>query len=154
GVARRAGARPRALHAQTPARAIRGGSVGRGVLGTARRRGRDVCSPARRRRDGCRHDAGRGTRANRPVSPGARAARAAARGVTTNTAGYPRRRRYADAVRWPIVLLLVLSIAFPARAQPPRWRGVGVVVALLPAPSSLHATRPVVVLDHEPIHGL
>jgi len=57
-------------------------------------------------------------------------------------------------VRWPIVLLLVLSIALPARAQPPRWRGVGVVVALLPAPSSLHATRPVVVLDHEPIHGL
>jgi hypothetical protein len=57
-------------------------------------------------------------------------------------------------VRWPIVLLLVLSIALPARAQPPRWRGIGVVVALLPAPSSLHATRPVVVLDHEPIHGL
>ncbi len=57
-------------------------------------------------------------------------------------------------MRWPIVLLLVLSIALPARAQPPRWRGVGVVVALLPAPSSLHATRPVVVLDHEPIHGL
>jgi Copper binding periplasmic protein CusF len=57
-------------------------------------------------------------------------------------------------VRWPIVLLLVLSIALPARAQPPRWRGVGVVVALLPAPSSLHATRPVVVLDHEPVHGL
>lgn len=57
-------------------------------------------------------------------------------------------------MRWPIVLLLVLSIALPARAQPPRWRGVGVVVALLPAPSSLHATRPVVVLDHEPVHGL
>jgi Copper binding periplasmic protein CusF len=57
-------------------------------------------------------------------------------------------------VRWSIVFLLVLIIALPARAQAPRWRGVGVVVALLPAPSSLHATRPVVVLDHEPIHGL
>lgn len=57
-------------------------------------------------------------------------------------------------MRWSIVFLLVLIIALPARAQAPRWRGVGVVVALLPAPSSLHATRPVVVLDHEPIHGL
>src|SRR5262249_57354532 len=113
GVARRAGARPRALHAQTPARAIRGGSVGRGVLGTARRRGRDVCSPARRRRDGCRHDAGRGTRANRPVSPGARAARAAARGVTTNTVGSHRRRRYADALPCILVFPLLLTLSLP-----------------------------------------
>ena len=58
-------------------------------------------------------------------------------------------------VRWPAVLLLVAIAALPcAYAQPARWRGKGVVVALLPAPSSLHATRPVVVLDHEPIAGL
>jgi Cu/Ag efflux protein CusF len=29
-----------------------------------------------------------------------------------------------------------------------------VIVSLHPAPSTLHATRPVVVLDHEPIVGL
>jgi len=58
-------------------------------------------------------------------------------------------------VRWPAALLLVAIAALPgAHAQPARWRGHGVVVALLPAPSSLHATRPVVVLDHEPIAGL
>ena len=57
-------------------------------------------------------------------------------------------------MRWSVVFLLALSVASPAWAQPPRWRGLGIVVALLPAPSSLHATRPVVVLDHEPIHGL
>jgi len=57
-------------------------------------------------------------------------------------------------VRWSIVLLLVLAAASSAQGQAPRWRGVGVFLALLPAPSSLHATRPVIVLDHEPIAGL
>src|SRR5207249_3345880 len=66
-----------------------------------------------------------------------------------------RRRRYALRVRWPAALLLVLIAALPAaHAQPARWRGTGVVVAVLPAPSSLHATRPVIVLDHQPIAGL
>jgi len=66
-----------------------------------------------------------------------------------------RRRRYALRVRWPAALLLVLIAAPPAaHAQPARWRGTGVVVAVLPAPSSLHATRPVIVLDHQPIAGL
>jgi len=66
-----------------------------------------------------------------------------------------RRRRYALRVRWPAALLLVLIAALPAaHAQPARWRGAGVVVAVLPAPSSLHATRPVIVLDHQPIAGL
>ena len=52
-------------------------------------------------------------------------------------------------------LVLVLIAALPAaHAQPVRWRGTGVVVAVLPAPSRLHATRPVIVLDHEPIPGL
>jgi Cu/Ag efflux protein CusF len=58
-------------------------------------------------------------------------------------------------VRAFAALLLVLGLALPAaHAQPVRWRGTGVVLAVLPAPSSLHATRPVVVLDHGPIHGL
>src|SRR5437773_6808138 len=53
-----------------------------------------------------------------------------------------RRRRYALRVRWPAALLLVLIAAPPAaHAQPARWRGTGVVVAVLPAPSSRHATR-------------
>jgi hypothetical protein len=48
----------------------------------------------------------------------------------------------------------MLSAVAAAEAQPARWSGVGTVVALLPAPSPLHATRPVIVLDHEPISGL
>jgi Cu/Ag efflux protein CusF len=58
-------------------------------------------------------------------------------------------------VRRAAALLLVLVAPLSsAHAQPPRWHGTGIVVALLPAPSGLHATRPVIVLDHEPIHGL
>lgn len=34
------------------------------------------------------------------------------------------------------------------------YRGTGVVLALLRPPSSLHATRPVIVIDHDPIAGL
>jgi Cu/Ag efflux protein CusF len=42
-----------------------------------------------------------------------------------------------------------------ACAQPlAEYRGTGVVVALMPAPSSLDATRPVIVLRHDPIPGL
>lgn len=49
--------------------------------------------------------------------------------------------------------------AAPAAAQPPSpgapdWRGRGVILKLLPPPSDLHATRPVVVIQHEPIPGL
>ncbi len=39
-------------------------------------------------------------------------------------------------------------------AARPDWRGTGVVVALLPSPSSLHATRPVIIIHHDPIRGL
>jgi Cu/Ag efflux protein CusF len=44
----------------------------------------------------------------------------------------------------------------PARAPAvaPDYRGTGVVLAILPPPSDLHATRPVIVIDHEPIAGL
>jgi len=36
----------------------------------------------------------------------------------------------------------------------PDYQGTGVVVSLLPPPSSLHATRPVIIIHHEPIPGL
>jgi Cu/Ag efflux protein CusF len=52
-------------------------------------------------------------------------------------------------------LALVTGAVAPAGAQAPaEYRGTGVVVALMPAPSSLHATRPVVILQHQPIPGL
>ena len=50
--------------------------------------------------------------------------------------------------------MIVLALASGAHAQAPRWHGTGVIVALLPPPSSLHATRPVIILDHDPIAGL
>jgi Cu/Ag efflux protein CusF len=58
----------------------------------------------------------------------------------------------------PAVVLL-LSLVAPVAGQPaaaprPDWRGTGVVLALLPAPSDLHATRPVIVIHHDPIPGL
>lgn len=34
------------------------------------------------------------------------------------------------------------------------YQGTGVVVSLLPPPSTLHATRPVIIIHHEPIPGL
>jgi hypothetical protein len=57
------------------------------------------------------------------------------------------------------VLSAVLALGgAQAAAQPsaPRvsWRGTGTVLALLPPPSTLHATRPVIVIEHEPIAGL
>lgn len=36
-------------------------------------------------------------------------------------------------------------------AAPAEFRGTGVIVALLPPPSSLHATRPVIVIHHDPL---
>ena len=42
----------------------------------------------------------------------------------------------------------------PAGAAKPDYRGTGVVLAILPPPSSLHATRPVIVIEHEAIAGL
>lgn len=57
------------------------------------------------------------------------------------------------------ILLLVTALVAPAASQPPRsvasdWRGTGVVLAVLPPPSDLHATRPVIVIRHEAIPGL
>jgi Cu/Ag efflux protein CusF len=63
------------------------------------------------------------------------------------------------AVRPLPAVVLLLSLAAPAGAQPaapakPDWSGTGVVLALLPSPSDLHATRPVIVIRHDPIPGL
>lgn len=55
---------------------------------------------------------------------------------------------------------LLLVLLSPAVAQAPRpgavreWRGTGVALAVLPPPSDLHATRPVIVIQHEAIPGL
>ena len=57
-------------------------------------------------------------------------------------------------------LVLLLALIRPAAAQTPRraapreWHGTGVVLAVLPPPSDLHATRPVIVIQHEAIAGL
>ena len=42
----------------------------------------------------------------------------------------------------------------PKATSTPDYQGTGVIVGLHPAPSALHPTRPVVVLDHDPIVGL
>lgn len=64
------------------------------------------------------------------------------------------RRRYARRVRALSFLALTLTLTAGAGAQSTQWSGVGTVMALMPAPSPLHATRPVIMLDHEPIPGL
>jgi Cu/Ag efflux protein CusF len=52
-------------------------------------------------------------------------------------------------------LAVVAATVAGAGAQPAaEYRGTGVVVAVMPAPSSLHPTRPVIVLQHRPIPGL
>jgi len=71
---------------------------------------------------------------------------------------------YVSLTRASIVLVAAwFVIAAPAVAgaqgasgstSKPDYQGTGVIVGLHPPPSSLHATRPVVVLDHEPIVGL
>lgn len=53
-----------------------------------------------------------------------------------------------------VVPLAVLAADRDPAAQKPDWRGTGVIQALVPPPSSLHATRPVIVIEHEPIAGL
>jgi Cu/Ag efflux protein CusF len=70
---------------------------------------------------------------------------------------------YVSLTRASIVLVAAWLLIAPAVAgaqgasgstSKPDYQGTGVIVGLHPPPSSLHATRPVVVLDHEPIVGL
>jgi Copper binding periplasmic protein CusF len=59
-----------------------------------------------------------------------------------------------------LALTTLLLVAGTAAGQSvrsgvkPDYRGRGVVLAMLPPPSDLHATRPVIVIEHEPIAGL
>ena len=60
-----------------------------------------------------------------------------------------------------LTFAMCLFAAGIAAGQPVRgsrvksdYRGRGVVLAMLPPPSDLHATRPVIVIEHEPIAGL
>lgn len=62
-----------------------------------------------------------------------------------------------SAPRWLAAALVVAAMlggTLVLAQRAPAWHGTGVVVALLPAPSSLHATRPVIVIDHDPIPEL
>lgn len=52
------------------------------------------------------------------------------------------------------VPLVALAADRDAVAPKPDWRGTGVIQALLPPPSSLHPTRPVIIIEHDPIAGL
>lgn len=67
-------------------------------------------------------------------------------------------RRILGGVGRLLAVLTALALAAsPAAAQAPapvEYRGTGIVLALMPAPSSLDATRPVIVLQHQPIAGL
>jgi hypothetical protein len=61
--------------------------------------------------------------------------------------------------RWALVVgLLVLTprigAAQSASGVSGDYRGTGVILALLPPPSNLHATRPVIIIQHDPIPGL
>jgi len=55
-----------------------------------------------------------------------------------------------------ITLVCAAAVAAPTQAadEKPDWRGTGVVLKLLPPPSDLHATRPVIIIRHDPIDGL
>ena len=53
-----------------------------------------------------------------------------------------------------LLALLIASWDFTSSSaadRPAELHGTGVVVALLPPPSALHATRPVIVIHHDPI---
>ena len=72
--------------------------------------------------------------------------------------------QYAGRVRVLVVLVAALVLAaLPAAAAAQRpapaaervdYRGTGVVLAVLPPPSDLHATQPVIVIRHQPIPPL
>jgi Cu/Ag efflux protein CusF len=47
-----------------------------------------------------------------------------------------------------------LWLALAAAGPTVTYHGTGTVLALLPPPSDLHATRPVIVIEHDPIRGL
>jgi len=53
-----------------------------------------------------------------------------------------------------LAVWLVLMQGSAASTSKPDYQGTGVIVSLHRPPSELHATRPVVVLHHDPVVGL
>ncbi len=53
-----------------------------------------------------------------------------------------------------VARLAILVVALGAAGPTVDYRGTGTVLAVLPPPSDLHATRPVIVIEHDPIVGL
>ena len=60
--------------------------------------------------------------------------------------------RFAGALG--VTLLLASAVSAQSPASRPDWRGTGSIVALMPPPSALDATRPVIIIHHQPIPGL
>ncbi len=68
-----------------------------------------------------------------------------------------------SSVKLALLLTLGLLVAggligffarFRVTPPTPDYLGTGIVVSLLPPPSSLHATRPVIIIHHDPVPGL
>src|SRR5207245_6099395 len=53
-----------------------------------------------------------------------------------------------------VAVLIAAGLALCAARPTVTYHGTGTVLALLPPPSDLHATRPVIVIAHDPIAGL
>lgn len=53
-----------------------------------------------------------------------------------------------------VARLAIVVVALGAAGPTVDYRGTGTVLAVLPPPSDLHATRPVIVIEHDPIVGL
>jgi Cu/Ag efflux protein CusF len=60
----------------------------------------------------------------------------------------------ASLTRYGVVALAAALSLGAGETSKPDYQGTATIVSLHPPPSTLHATRPVVVLDHEPIVGL
>src|SRR3989441_12005709 len=53
-----------------------------------------------------------------------------------------------------VAVLIAAGLALCAAGPTASYHGTGTVLALLSPPSDLHATRPVIVIEHDPIAGL
>src|SRR5437867_13359839 len=53
-----------------------------------------------------------------------------------------------------VAVLIAAGLALCAARPTVTYHGTGTFLAVLPPPSDLHATRPVIVIEHEPIVGL
>lgn len=63
--------------------------------------------------------------------------------------------RFVAALLATVVTITLAAAADrDSRSRGGDWEGTGVVLALMPPPSDLHATRPVILIQHDPIRGL